>query len=129
MKTRQYKTSADIIVTIHFFWTFFLLIGAVAMLFYPPYAWIQLYAMSFTLLIAIPFGNICPLTLLEERLRRKFDRNYHNDGSYIATYFNKIFRTNVSTTLVNETAAGCYVIAYGLAIALLILQGYGFLSR
>ena len=125
--TARFRKYANILVSIHFLWTLFLIGGAVAMFFYPLYAWMQIYVMSFTLLISLPFGTICPLTLLEEKLRRKIDPAYDNHGSYIATYFNKISGKNVSVRRINEISAGLYVIAYAAAISILILYGYGFL--
>jgi hypothetical protein len=128
MRAKTYRRYADLILAAHFVWTLFLLAGAIAMFFYPPYAWIQIGAMTFTLLLALPFKATCPLTLLEEKFRQKSDPEYRNDGSYIATYFNKIFKTHIPVIRVNTTIAGLYILTYALAISLLILRGYGFLS-
>jgi hypothetical protein len=128
MTVRTYNNWANFVVSAHFLWTLFLLGGAAAMLVYPSYAIVQIIAMTGTLLIAVPFGNTCPLTLLEERWRKKSDPTYRNGGSYIAAYVNKFFNKNIPVRRVNETIAGLYVITYALAIALLILRGNGFLG-
>lgn len=129
MRTRLSKRYADLIVIVHFLWTLFLLGGAIAMFIYPSYAITQIVVMTCTLLLAIPFHNTCPLTLLEEKLRRNYDPTYHNDGSYLATHLNTLFRKNIPVRRVNETITGLYVIVYALATVILILRGYGFLAN
>jgi len=128
MGTQTYQKYADTLVFLHVLWTLFLLCGAVTMFIYPLYAIIQIIAMTGTLLLAIPFGNTCPLTLLEEKWRKKIDPAYHNDGSYIAAYFNKIFKKKVSVEHVNRTVAGLYVLAYAFAATILILHFNGFFA-
>ena len=129
MSAQTYKTYADLLVSAHFFWTLLLIGGVIAMFVYPSYATVQIAVMSFTLLIAIPFHNTCPLTLLEEILRKKYNPSYHNDGSYIATYFNKFFRTTIAAHRVNRILAGIYILAFAIAISILILRGYGFFQN
>jgi len=121
MARRVYYLSANLLALIHFCWTCLLIGGALGMLFYPAYAPIQIIIMSFTLLIAIPFGKTCPLTLFEEKLRQKIDRSYRNGGSFIATYINKLLKTDIEPRRVHTTTAGLYVLAYSIAISLLIL--------
>lgn len=127
MRIQTYRRYADLIVAVHFIWTLFLIVGAIVMFFDPPYAWIQIGVMTFTLLLALPFGGICPLTLLEEKFRRKLYLDYRNEGSFIATYLNKILGTHFPTRNVNTIITGLYVLAYAFATSILILHGYGFL--
>jgi hypothetical protein len=128
MPTRLYKNTADVLVSIHFLWTLLLLGGIIATILFPAYAIVQIAAMSFTLLIAIPFGNTCPLTLLEEKLRRKVDPDYHPTGSFVARYLNRIFNINLDHRFVDEVLAALYILAFAIAISVMILRGYGFLG-
>lgn len=92
------------------------------MFFYPWYAAIQIMAISFTLLIALPFSYTCPLTLFEEKLRRKIDPQYRNDGSYLAVYINKIFKTRITPARISTIVGGLYTITVAAAIAILIIS-------
>ncbi len=116
----RYKLSADMIVALHVIWTFVLFGGAVFVLFAPWYAVVQIITISFTLLIALPFGNICPLTLLEERLRKKIDPSYTNNRSYLTTYINKIFGTDFRNRSVSIVVAVIYILSYAISIATLV---------
>ncbi len=128
MSTKGYNTFADILVSIHFLWSLLLLGGIIVTLLFPAYAIVQIVVMSFTLLIAIPFGNTCPLTLLEEKLRRKADPSYHPSGSFVARYLNRIFHAHLNHRRVDEILAGMYILAFAIAISVMILRGYGFLG-
>ncbi len=118
----RYRRYADFLAFLHFLWTLVVVGGLFVMLVYPWYAILQMIAMSGTLLFALPAGNVCPLTLAEERLRKKLDPEYRNDGSFIATYLNRILKTNIDPHIVNTKLAGLYVIAYSAAIAILIIR-------
>jgi Protein of Unknown function (DUF2784) len=128
MSAKEYKTFADILVSIHFLWSLFLLGGIIVTILFPAYAIVQIIVMSFTLLIALPFHNTCPLTLLEEKWRRKADPSYRASGSFVARYLNKVLKANLNHHAVDETLAGMYVLAYAIAISIMILRGYGFLG-
>lgn len=119
MSSRPYQTFADILTSIHFLWSLLLLGGIIATILFPAYAIVQ---------IAIPFGNTCPLTLLEERLRKKADPDYHPSGSFVARYLNRIFHANFNHRRVDEVLAGMYILAFAIAISVMILRGYGFLG-
>jgi hypothetical protein len=122
MSAKTYNMLANGLASLHFLWTLFLIIGFIAMIFYPypPYAIIQIVAISFTLLIAVPFRNTCPLTLLEERLRKKINPSYRNHGSFIATYINKFFNTRITLSQVNITIGILYFLDYCIAIFILV---------
>jgi hypothetical protein len=122
MSTRQYRICADITITIHFLWAFFLWGGFVVMLVYPSYSIIQIIAMSVSLLIAIPFHGDCPLTLLEKKLRTKFDPTYDNQNSCIATYLNLIFNTRFPARRVNLIITILYFLAYFIAVLNIIFR-------
>ncbi|MDE2018901.1 MAG: DUF2784 family protein [Patescibacteria group bacterium] len=114
----KYQASANIIVLIHVFWTLLLFGGAVFMFFARWYAPFQIGLMSFTLLIAIPFGRTCPLTLFEEWLRKKINPDYTNNRSYMVTYINKIFGTKFSRKQI-IIYNGCFYVAAYIAAALI----------
>ena len=108
----KYRAGANLIVLIHFFWTLLLMGGAIFMFFARWYALVQIILMSFTLLIALPFGRTCPLTLFEEWLRKKIDPAYTNNRSYMVTYINKIFGTQLKKRRVDIFNGCFYVTAY-----------------
>lgn len=128
MSTRTYKSAADFLASIHFLWSLILLGGIIATILFPAYAIVQIIIMSFTLLIALPFGNTCPLTLLEEKLRAKADPSYHPSGTFVARYLNRIFEAHLNHRSVDEILAGMYILAFAIAISIMILRGYGFLG-
>jgi hypothetical protein len=118
-RTRHY-VYANIITAIHVGWTFLIFGGAIFLLFNHTYAIPQIIVLSATLLVSIPFKNVCPLTLLEEKLRQKYDPAYTNRGSYMTTYLNKIFKTNFTVKRVNGTVAVLYVFVYAFAAWVLV---------
>jgi hypothetical protein len=120
----RYRYYANGILLIHVFWTFLIIAGAVVMFISPFYAIGEIVIVTFTLLISLPFKAVCPLTLLEGRLRRKFDASYSNHNSYLVTYINKIFKTHFAVRTIGIIVAIFYVFIYASA-AYLILHGRG----
>lgn len=116
----KYRHLANVIVAIHIVWTFIILAGAILMFVSPVFAMAEIVVVSFTLLISLPFGAVCPLTMFEERLRRKLDPSYSNHNSYLATYINKMFKTQTTTRTVNITVGIVYALIYFFATYLLI---------
>jgi len=104
----------------HFLWTFLVFGGAFYMLFVPSYSLIQIVVLSITLLVALPFKGLCPVTGLENHLRKKIDPAYDNHGSFMTTYINKIFGTNVRRREVDIAIAAMYVLCYSYAILALV---------
>jgi hypothetical protein len=123
---RLYEKLIKILLVIHVSWTLLLVVGAIAMFFDTAYAATEIYLMSFTLLITLPFNRRCPLTLLEEWLQEKLDPNYKKMNLFIGRYFNRVFKTHLSTLKIRRTTAALYVLAFAFAIAIIILRGYGF---
>jgi hypothetical protein len=118
-KTRH-SVYANIVTAIHLGWTFVILGGAFAMAFGPRYALLEVVILNLTLLSALLFNNVCPLTRLEEHLRQRHDPHYTNHGSYLTTYINKIFKTRFTVKQVNATVAIIYTVIYALAAAVLV---------
>jgi hypothetical protein len=118
----MYKTGANAILALHVLWTAILFCGAVFVIFAPWYAVYQIIAISFTLLISLPLGGVCPLTLVEERLRKKVDPSFTNDGSYLVTYLNKIFGAKFKKKSILKIVAILYIASIGISIATLIYK-------
>lgn len=116
----RYNVYANIVTLIHFLWTFLVFGGALYLLFHHSYAVIQIIVLTITLFSSIPFGNACPLTLLEERLRQKLNPTYKNQGSFMTTYINKMLKTNFSVKEVNLVIAILYILSYSFAAFVLI---------
>ena len=75
---------ADLIVLLHVLFVLFVVCGGVLALWWPRIIWIHVPAVVWGVLIEF-FGWICPLTPLENRLRRaQGDAGY--EGDFIAHY-------------------------------------------
>lgn len=105
-------------------WTLLIITGAVLMFCNARFVFLELYILNITLLSAILAGNVCPLTLWEEKLRRNYNPSYTNDGSYLATYLNKIFKTNLTVRQINNVVAVAYTLIYA-SIARIFLASIG----
>lgn len=116
----HYQIYANIVTLIHFLWTFLVFGGVFYLVLHHSYAVIQIIVLTTTLLVSVPFRNICPLTLLEEKLRQKLNPAYKNQGSFMTTYINKIFKTNFSVKEINITIAVLYILSYSFAAFVLI---------
>ena len=119
---RRYERYADGIVAVHFVWTVVVFAGAVGMFFWHAYAPCEAIVVSVTLLASLPFGGLCPLTMLEERFRRKIDPSFRNGGSYMAFYINKLFKTRFRVRTVNIAIGVFYAVIYAMA-AYIIVRG------
>jgi hypothetical protein len=108
------------LVAFHIAWTALVFGGAIAMFFYPPYAFVEILVLSITLLSNLPLRFTCPLTLMERHLRRHFDPSYENHGSFMATYTNKIFGTHITAKTADIIIGILYVIFYTYAVLMLI---------
>jgi uncharacterized protein DUF2784 len=77
-------TVADLVVLFHFLFVLFVVCGGVLALWWPRIIWLHVPAVIWGVLIEF-FGWICPLTPLENRLRRaQGDAGY--EGDFIAHY-------------------------------------------
>jgi|GEM_PF-6181780 len=121
-KDKQYKLGANAVVVIHVAWTVLIFAGAIFVLFNPWYSPFQIGVIGFTLLLALPFGMVCPLTKLEERLRKKVDPSYTNHGSYLMTYMNKIFGTRFTKSSLAISVAVLYIISIAISILFIVYK-------
>ena len=117
---RRYEWYADGIVAVHMAWTALVFLGAAAMFFWHAYALYEIIVVSITLLASLPFGRLCPLTMLEEHFRRKIDPLFDNGGSYMAFYINKILNTRFRVRTVNIAIGVFYAAVYASAACILI---------
>lgn len=79
-----YRLLADIVVVLHFCFILFVLGGGVLVLFWRRCAWLHLPAVLWGILIELT-GGVCPLTPLENWLRRQGEgAGYHT--SFIEHY-------------------------------------------
>ena len=85
----KHKFIANFLVVGHFLWIV-LLIGGTGFVFYNTwyFHW-HLTIVSATLLLNL-FLGYCPLTFWEEKMRRKIKPDFNHNGSFIATYIEKI---------------------------------------
>ena len=65
------------------------------------------------------FFGFCPLTVWEEKLRKKVnpDIDFHN--SFMATYINSFFGTKFSKRIISKVSLGAKLISYAVSILLL----------
>ncbi|MEA3312876.1 MAG: DUF2784 family protein [Caldisericota bacterium] len=103
-----YKILADIIVTMHFAWILFMLIGFLFTLygFFRKDFWdmwlfrtIHLFGIVYVSFLAIMRKN-CPLTLLENALRAKYNPNLIYPGSFMVYYVEKLVYPDVNLLLI-----------------------------
>jgi hypothetical protein len=117
-----YRSLADTLVVFHAIWAILIFGGAIAMFFYPPYAFIEILVLSITLLSNLPFRLSCPFTLLEGRLRRKVNPRYDNNRSFVGTYINKVFGTHFTNRTVDWVIGILYVLFYTYAVLMLLYK-------
>lgn len=117
-----YRRLADSVVMFHILWTFLVFGGAIAMILYPPYAFMEILILSVTLLASLPLRFTCPITLIEAKLRRKIDPSYDNQGSFMATYLNKIAGTKISRRAMDTIIGIIYLFVYAYGILMLIYK-------
>lgn len=84
----HYRLLADMVVSLHAFFVLFVLLGGVPTLRWPRLAWVHLPAALWGVLIELR-GWICPLTYLENHLRRLGGASGY-DGTFIEQYLEPI---------------------------------------
>ncbi len=80
----RYRALADVVVVVHFGFVLFVVAGVLAVVWKPWLAWLHVPCMLYGAAIEV-VGKTCPLTPLENRLRRAGGgREY--DGSFLRQY-------------------------------------------
>jgi hypothetical protein len=92
---------SDIILVVHFGWILFIILGFPASLVFTMIR-LRIFhtaAMVFTIVMQAT-RTLCPLTLLEEALRRSTDAAFSYEGSFIVTWLRKlIYIENIGVSL------------------------------
>ena len=103
-----YKVLADIIVVIHFAWISFMLIGFILTLCGPFYKrffdwWLfrtlHLFGIVYVGLLAL-LREYCPLTILENMLRQKYNPELRYPGSFLVHYIEKLVYPDVNPSII-----------------------------
>lgn len=104
-----YKLLADLIVVIHFIWIIFMLLGFLLTLqafFYKRdfFKWfrfriIHVLGIFYVALLSI-LGRYCPLTILENYLRSRYDPNLVYPGSFIIHYLEGLVYPQVNPLII-----------------------------
>lgn len=79
-----YRILADLVVLVHLAFVGFVVLGGLLALRWPRWIWVHLPAAGWGILIEV-FGWICPLTPLENELRRKAGRAAY-EGGFVEHY-------------------------------------------
>ena len=116
----RYRIIADILFFIHFGWLLMLAVSAVYILYNRDFVVKHLIIVSGTLLLNLPFGGRCPLTIWEGKFRKLWnpDADFHFD-SFFATYVRKFFRINITPRQANIFLTIVKVSSYGIAVLIL----------
>jgi len=102
--TMLYKIIADIIVVVHFGWVLFMLLGFVLSLW--GFFWreffnwwlfriLHLFGIVYVVLLAV-LRQYCPLTILENTLRARYNPILTYPGSFIVHYINRLIYPDVN---------------------------------
>ena len=104
-----YKLLAEIILVVHFLWILFMLYGfgynVVGLLFNKKLLsnfWlrtIHLLGILYVASLAV-LGKYCPLTILEAKLRQKFDPTFSQPNSFIIYHLEKIVYPNIDPIVI-----------------------------
>ena len=99
-----------------------LLIGGTVYVFYNPwYFYWHLTIVTATLLLNLLLGY-CPLTLWEEKVRKKIYPDFDHQGSFISTYLHKLFGIRISEKTMFITIAWVKFGVYLASITVFLLK-------
>jgi hypothetical protein len=118
-RVNQYAIAADAVLVLHFAFVLFVALGALLVLRWPRSAWIHLPAAAWG--VAIEFGGwICPLTPLENHLRRLAgDAPYR--GDFIARYLMPVLYPD-GLTREAQLALGSAALLFNAALYVLVVR-------
>jgi hypothetical protein len=115
--TMTYRWLADALVVVHVAFVAFVLLGGFAVLCWPRVAWLHLPAAAWGALIEFG-GWICPLTPLENALRKRADEVGYT-GGFVEHYLLPVLYPAGLTRPVQWVLGACVLVvnigAYGLA--------------
>ena len=115
-----YKILAEVLFFIHLTWLLLLAGSAVYILYNRDFVVKHLIIVSGTLLLNLPFGGRCPLTVWEGKFRKMWDpdADFHFD-SFFATYVRKFFKINMTPRQANIFLTVVKASSYGIAALIL----------
>ncbi len=94
-----FKTFADFVILVHFFWIIFLISGALWGVRNKLIRAVHLCGLSFAIVMQV-FGWYCPLTHLEIWLRSQHNPGLNYSGSFIIHYLERIVYWEISQTAI-----------------------------
>ncbi len=115
MASHKNKFWSNLVTGIHVAVAILVFGGTIFMIFFPQYSLIHVCVITIVLTTNIPFSGNCPLTVLEEKLRRKIDPDYRNNNSFMTTYLNKIFKTKLKKEDVHSYIGMFFALSYAIA--------------
>jgi hypothetical protein len=115
----SYRLAADLLVVLHVFFVVFVVLGGLLALRWPRAAWLHVPAAVWGALIEFT-GCICPLTPLENRLRRAGGEAGYSGGFIEHYVVPSLYPSGMGRT--SQVVLGGLVVALNLAI-------YGWLLR
>jgi len=117
-----YRVAPEILTLMHILWIVLLLGGVFyAFFFYRRFAIAHMYLMGGGLII-LAIMRICPLTVLEENLRRKYNPDFTYNNSFMTLHLNKIFKRNWTNRQINIMTAIVYIALYAADALILIYR-------
>jgi hypothetical protein len=106
----KYRIFANVTLWFHWVWVAILLFGFVAQSALEWYKPIHLVVLSTTICGQILFGG-CPLTILENAFRRKYDPLKTYSGGFTIHYIQKHFGVEVSPWTISVIFIGIFIIS------------------
>ena len=96
---------ADLLMTIHFLWAAFMVIGLPLglLLRSPTLRWVHLGGMAITAIIAAA-GLYCPLTVWEESLRWQADQSFNFEGGFLAHNLSSILYPQIEPWILRSAS-------------------------
>jgi hypothetical protein len=102
-----YAVAAAVVVAIHLVFVVFATLGGLLAVRWPSIAWMHLPAAAWAVFVEFS-GNVCPLTPLEQTLRRRAGVEDYS-GDFVANYiFPLLYPTGLTRRA--QMAIGCFVI-------------------
>ena len=107
-----YRLLGDAVITLHFLWILFILLGLFIGMKYGRLIWVHLGGLLFTLILNIG-GWFCPLTYLENHLYSLYNPQLAYAGSFIGQYLQKLIYLDVDEAYLRIAAIICVAINLG----------------
>ena len=114
-----YSLAADTVLVVHLAFVLFVVLGGLAVLRWPKLAWVHLPVVAWG--AAIEFGGwVCPLTPLENHLRRAAGESGYS-GGFVEHYITAVIYPE-GLTREHQIALGVLVLVINLAVYAVLLR-------